>query len=117
VIVDHRTYTVRAGTLQAQLELYATYGLEVQTRYQGPPLAFLVTETGELNTYVHLWVYEDAGDRMRRRAELNADPAWWHYLEKAAAAGYVVRQETKLMLPAAFAPLVKPRTATPHNDP
>lgn len=117
MIVDHRTYTVRPGTLQAQLALYATYGLEVQTRYQGPPLAFLVTETGELNTYVHLWVYEDAGDRMRRKAELNADPAWLTYLEKAAAAGYVVRQETKLMVPAAFAPLVKPLAATPQQAP
>jgi hypothetical protein len=105
MLLDHRTYTVRPGTLNLQLELYATFGLPAQTRHLGPPLMFLITETGELNTYVHIWAYADAADRMRRRAALQTDPDWLVYAEKAATAGYITRQETKLMTPAFFAPL------------
>jgi hypothetical protein len=102
MLVDHRTYTVRPGTLELQLALYEQFGFEAQKRHLGPPLAFLVTETGELNTYVHLWGYLDAADRMRRRAALQEDAAWRIYADKAAACGYITRQETRLMSPAAF---------------
>ncbi len=103
MLLDHRTYTVRPGTLHLQLALYEGFGFEAQKRHLGAPLAFLVTETGELNTYVHIWAYEDATDRMRRRAALQADRNWLTYLDKAAAAAYITRQETKLMTPAPFA--------------
>ena len=102
MLVDHRTYSVRAGTLKLQLDLYEKYGLKAQWQHLGKPLAFLTTETGELNTYVHIWLYGDAGDREERRALLNADPAWQVYLARAAQAGYIVTQSTKLMSPVAF---------------
>jgi hypothetical protein len=103
MLLDHRTYTVRPGTLHLQLALYEEFGFGVQKRHLGEPLAYLVTETGELNTYVHIWAYDDAADRMRKRAALQADPAWLIYADKAAAAAYITRQETKLMTPAPFA--------------
>jgi hypothetical protein len=115
MLLDHRTYTVRPGTLKLQLELYATFGFEAQKRHLGMPLAFLVTETGELNTYVHIWAYADAADRMRRRAVLQTDSDWLVYADKAAAAGYITRQETKLMTPADFAPLEFPGRPPPHG--
>jgi hypothetical protein len=34
-----------------------------------------------------------------------ADPEWQAYLEKNAEAGYLLKQESKLMSPAPFAPL------------
>lgn len=102
VLLDHRTYTVRPGTLNLQLALYEKFGFEAQRRHLGQPLAFLVTETGELNTYVHIWAYEDAADRVRKREALQGDTAWQAYADKAAAAGYITKQETKLMTPAAF---------------
>ena len=63
MLLDHRTYTVRPGTLRKQLALYEKHGLAAQKRYFGEPLAWLVSETGDVNTYVHIWVYEDAADR------------------------------------------------------
>jgi len=63
MLVDHRTYTVKPGTMAKQVALYQEYGLKPQTRHLGPPLAWLITETGEVNTYVHIWVYKDAADR------------------------------------------------------
>jgi NIPSNAP len=105
MLLDHRTYTVRVGTLKKQLALYEKHGLAVQKRHFGDPLAWLVSETGDVNTYVHIWMYEDAADRNRKRAALFNDPEWLVYLEKSAEAGYVIKQESKLMSPAPFAPI------------
>jgi hypothetical protein len=105
MLVDHRTYTTRPGALQKQLALYAEHGFPVQRRLAGDPIAFLVTETGPLNSYVHLWRYEDAAHRAQIRSALQADPAWIAYLAKSAEAGNIVAQENRLMVPAGFAPL------------
>ena len=105
MLVDHRTYTVRPGTIRKQLALYEKHGLAPQKRHFGEPLAYLVTETGDVNTYVHIWVYEDAADRARKRAALMADPEWLAYLEMNAEAGFLLKQENKLMTDVAFAPI------------
>jgi hypothetical protein len=105
VIVDHRTYTVRPGTMKQQLDLYEQHGLEVQKRHLGEPLFYGVTESGAVNTYVHIWVYENAGDRERKRAAMQADPAWQAYLKMSAEAGYLIKQENNIMTPAPFAPI------------
>ena len=105
MLLDHRTYTVRPGTLHKQLALYERYGLTPQKRHLGEPLAFLIAETGDVNSFVHIWIYTDMADRSRRRAGLMKDGDWRAYLEKAAEAGYVVKQESKLMTPAPFAPV------------
>ena len=107
MLIDHRTYTVRVGTLRKQLELYEKHGLPAQKRHFGEPLAWLVGETGDVNSYVHIWVYEDAADRDRRRAALFKDPDWLKYLELQAQNGYLIKQESKLMSPAPFAPVAK----------
>lgn len=108
MLVDHRTYRIKPGKMQAHLELYEQYGYQPQTRHLGKPLAYMFAESGELNTIVHIWVYEDAADRAKRRAAMMADPDWQIYLKKNAEAGYLEHQVTKLMVPAAFAPLSKP---------
>jgi NIPSNAP len=105
MLLDHRTYTLRPGTLRKQLELYEQFGLGPQKRHFGEPLAWLVSETGDVNSYVHIWIYEDFADRARKRTALFKDPEWLAYLEKNAAAGYLIKQESKLMSPAPFAPI------------
>ncbi|HEY0218161.1 MAG TPA: NIPSNAP family protein [Afipia sp.] len=107
MIIEHRTYTVHPGKLSAQLRLYEEHGFAVQKRYLGAPLAFLVTEIGDVNSYIHLWVYENSEDRERRRAQLAADLDWQAYLAKSSCAGHIAKQETKLLKPAGFAPLQK----------
>jgi hypothetical protein len=97
MLYDHRTYNVKPGTLGLQLALYGQFGRPPQWRHLGAPLAFMTCETGELNTYVHIWVYADAADRERRRARLNEDPQWLDYLQRAADAGYITGQRTQLM--------------------
>jgi len=70
VLVDHRTYRIKPGMTQAHLEIYEKHGLAAQTRHLGQPMAYMFAESGDVNTIVHDWAYEDAADRTRRRAAM-----------------------------------------------
>ncbi len=101
MIVDHRTYTLRPGTIKDYVELYRKKGLPVQSRHLGQPLGWYVSmDIGPLNQIVHLWAYEDLADRARRRAALQADPAWQAFI--AEAAKMIVQMENKILHPAPF---------------
>jgi len=102
MLYDVRTYTCQPGKIKKHLALYAEYGYDVQRRHLGEPLAYMQTETGDVNSYVHIWVYEDAADRARKRAALQADPEWAAYLARSSEAGYLVAQRNQLMAPVPF---------------
>lgn len=105
MLYDVRTYACRPGTLKKQMALYEEHGYPVQTRHLGEPLAFMVAETGPVNSYTHIWVYDGAADREAKRAALGADPDWRAYLVRSDEADYLVSQENKLMTPVGFAPI------------
>jgi hypothetical protein len=105
LIIDHRTYRIKPGHTQVHLGIYEEYGFKPQTRHLGQPFAYLFAETGDVNTVVHLWAYEDAADRTRRRAAMMADPEWQVYLKKLNESGLLTAQNTSIMLPAKFAPI------------
>lgn len=107
MLLDVRTYTCRPSTLKKHLALYDQLGKGPQTRFLGQPLAFLVTETGNVNQYLHIWSYDDAGDRERKRAALWADPEWLAYTVESAKLGALEKQENCLMTPAAFFPMTR----------
>ena len=103
MLLDHRTYTVVKGTLDAQLKIYEDNGYAVQTRYLGEPLAFLHDRnTPDGDTYVHIWIYENEQDRLDKRAALQADPIWQRYVELNKQAGYMTHQHSRLMQHAPF---------------
>ncbi|AFK63911.1 NIPSNAP family containing protein [Advenella kashmirensis WT001] len=102
MLYDVRTYTCRAGTLKKHLSLYAQSGFDIQRHHLGEPLAYLQTETGNVNSYTHIWIYQNAADREQRRATLQRDPKWQDYLMESAQAGYLLSQETRLMVPTSF---------------
>lgn len=102
MLLDHRTYTCRPGTIKKHLALYEKMGKEPQFRNLGEPLAYLATETGNPNQYIHIWVYENAGDREAKRAAMAADPAWLAYIQESAKLGALEAQENRLMQPVAF---------------
>lgn len=105
MLVDHRTYRVKPGKMHTQLDLYEKCGFPVQLRHLGQPLCYLQAESGELNTLVHLWLYESVADREKRRAAMAQDPDWHVYLKESAAADCLDGQRTSLMVPVKFAPL------------
>jgi hypothetical protein len=105
VLVDVRTYTTRPGCTAAWLEIYEKLGFPVQQRHIGQPLCYLQAESGDLNTLVHLWVYESAADREQKRAAMAKDPDWKKFLDASRDSGYLMSQRTSLMVPTKFAPL------------
>ena len=105
MLIDHRTYRVKPGTVQAHLDLYEQYGYAPQSRHIGKPVAYMFAESGDLNTIVHIWAYEDAADRARRRAAMMADPDWIAFMEESAKLGALEHQENRLMTPVSFFPL------------
>ncbi|WP_110649914.1 NIPSNAP family protein [Salinicola peritrichatus] len=105
MIIDHRTYTMVPGRLKAFLELYEREGLPVQRKHLGEPIGYFTVETGPQNQVVHLWGYESAADRERRRTAMESDPDWIAYRRKSAEAGNVQYQENKLLRSVPFSPL------------
>jgi hypothetical protein len=102
MLFDHRTYTCKPGTLPKQMALYEKHGLAAQQRHLGKPLFYGITETGLVNSFVHIWVYADAADRAEKRAAMQADPEWTAYLGMSAEVGNLLSQENKLMVEAPF---------------
>lgn len=100
MIVEQRTYTLKAGTVQEYFRLYETEGMPIQTQFLHPMLGYYVTEVGTLNQVVHLWGYESYGDREQRRAAMRKHPGWAAYLAKIHP--LIEHQENKIMLPAPF---------------
>lgn len=97
MLFDVRTYTCKPGTIKKHLALYVEFGLVPQSRNLGEPFAYLTTETGNPNQFMHIWRYENAGDRETKRAALWADPEWLAYTRKSAELGALEAQENKLM--------------------
>lgn len=105
MLLDVRTYTCRPQTIKKHIALYEKMGKAPQTRHLGEPLAYMTTETGNVNQYIHIWVYEDATDREKRRAAMWKDPEWLAYIEESAKMGALEAQENRLMTPVSFFPI------------
>ena len=102
MIYDHRTYTCHPGTIKKQLALYEKFGREAQIRNLGKPILFAMTETGDINTYIHVWAYKDVTERAEKRAAMQADPEWIKFVDEAANAGYLMTQKTTILTAAPF---------------
>jgi hypothetical protein len=102
MIVDLRIYTCLPNRLPAFVKLYEEKAWPLQLKYLENCLGWYMTVEGELNTVVHMWGYQDQGDRERRRNAMAADPAWGEYLKAAAEGGHLIRMENRLLRPTPF---------------
>lgn len=107
MLIDMRTYRCRPGSIKKHLALYENLGKPAQTKHLGQPLAYLQCESGNPNEYVHMWIYENAGDREQKRALMWADPEWINYTQESAKLGALESQTNQLMKPVDFFPLPK----------
>jgi NIPSNAP len=99
-LFEIRTYTLAPGALPGMMERWAT---KIDERVKLSPLVGAwYSELGGLNKWVHIWGYKDAAERQRIRAEAVAKGIW---PPGGAAAGLVIKQENKLVMPAACSPL------------
>lgn len=102
MIVDHRVYTLKPNRLKDFLNLYEEHGLPLQRKYLGEPVGFYATEIGRLNRIIHLWQYEDLADRERRRAAMEADPAWSAYRQMVIEADCLLDMQNEIVRPVPF---------------
>ena len=105
MIVDMRIYTCHPGRLNDWVALYKEHGWALQQKYLGRCVGWYVTAEGPLNTLVHLWAYEDQGDRERRRNAMMADPGWQEFLRRSRESGALVAQENRFLRPTDFSPI------------
>ena len=97
MLLDIRTYRCKPGTIKKHLELYEKMGKKPQSRNLGQPLLFAECETGDPNEYTHIWVYENADDREKKRAQMWLDPDWINYTQESAKLGALESQKNKLV--------------------
>ncbi|WP_418321253.1 NIPSNAP family protein [Piscinibacter sakaiensis] len=76
----------------------------LQNRHLGGLIGFYVSEIGAMNQVVHMWRYDNLGDREKRRAALDADPAWAEYRRAFAALDVVIDQQSQILRPTDFSP-------------
>ena len=104
MIVELRTYTIKALHTGDFLKLYEQAALPLQKKYQGRLIGFFVSEVGPLNEVVHLWDFDSLAERERRRAEMEQDPGWALYRDALKKLDVIVRQDTKLLRSVPFSP-------------
>jgi hypothetical protein len=99
-LFEIRSYTLAPGALPGMIERWAG---KIDERVKLSPLVGAwYSEFGGLNKWVHIWAYKDANERQRIRSEAIARGIW---PPGGGAAGLVLKQENKLVMPASFSPL------------
>ena len=104
MILEHRTYTFRPGTVDKWMNKYEAEGLALQKRHLNRFVGVYVTEIGHLHQIVLMWSYDNLADREARRARMNADPDWKRYIGEVWTMDAIQQQDVKIMNPAAFNP-------------
>jgi hypothetical protein len=98
-VYEMRIYTYAPGDIPKVLE---AWGKAIEARERFSPLAACWTsELGGLNKFTHTWAYKDLGERARIRDESRRPGTGW----PPQAGVRPIRQENKLLIPAAFSPL------------
>ena len=99
-LFEIRSYTLAPGALPGMMERWAN---KIDERVKLSPLVGAwYSEFGALNQWVHIWAYKDAAERQRIRSDAVARGIW---PPGGAAAGLVLKQENKLVMPADCSPL------------
>ena len=104
MIVEHRTYTFRPGTVERWLKKYEAEGLPIQKRHLNRFIGLFVSEIGQLHRTVLIWAYDDLADREARRKSMYADPEWQAFIESVWDLGAIQNQDVMIMNPASYSP-------------
>ncbi len=104
MIVEHRTYTFRPGSVDGWMKKYETQGLKIQKRHLNTFLGLYVSEIGRLHTTVLMWGYDSLADREARRQAMYEDPEWQTFISEVWALDAIQSQDVMIMNPAPFSP-------------
>lgn len=104
MILEHRTYTFKPGTVDGWLKKYEAEGLPVQKRHLNRFVGLYVSEIGHLHTTVLMWAYDSLADREKRRTAMYADPDWQSFINGIWSLDAIQSQDVMIMNPAPFSP-------------
>ncbi len=97
-IYEMRSYTYQPGTIPEVVKRWAEC---VPYREESSPMAAgMYSELGGLNKWVHIWPYKDLNERNRIRAAAIKGGHWPPNTRE-----FLVKQDNKIMVPAAFSPM------------
>ncbi|OCW55959.1 NIPSNAP family protein [Hoeflea olei] len=116
MIVEHRTYTFRPGTVNGWMEKYRKEGLPIQLRHLNTFVGLWQAELGRLHTTVLVWAYDSLADREARRAAMYADPDWQEFIASIWALDVITSQDVMIMTPADFSPTPTKNTPTTREE-
>jgi hypothetical protein len=102
MIVEQRTYTLRAGTVAEYLKVYEQEGLSVQKEHLPHMVGYYFSEIGDLNQVVHMWAYQDLKHRAECRAALFNDARWQIVVKKLYT--FTEHMDNKILVPTRFSP-------------
>jgi hypothetical protein len=102
MLYELRTYTLYVGKLQEAVALYAAEGWPALQKYEGKLIGYFTGDVGSLNQLVHLWKFEDDGDRRRHWEAVAADDAFMAFARKLRP--LILTQENKLLLASPWGP-------------
>ena len=95
MIYEVRTYTLKPGGVP-QFEQNFAEALPHREKYS-KLAAFWHTDIGPLNQVIHVWGYENLGERDQIRAEAAKDPNW-----PPKSDGLILNMESEIFTPAEF---------------
>ena len=99
-LFEIRSYTLAPGGVPGIIERWTP---KIAERVKLSPLVGAwYSEFGGLNKWVHIWAYKESAERHRIRTEAVARGIW---PPGGGAPGAMVKQENKLVMPAACSPL------------
>ena len=99
-VYELRIYTYQPGAMPRVLAAWEE-SLPYREKYS-PLVGAWTSQFGPLNRFYHLWAYKDLAERSRIRAEATKDPSGkWPPQTRE----WMLRQESKILLPAAFSAL------------
>lgn len=117
MIIDHRLYTLKSEKLHAWLELWQRTALVIQLEYIQNFLGMYTTEVGIHNQVLHLWGYDNLGERESRRLKMQQDPRWQNYLGEVRSLAPFVQTESRILRPTAFSPRLHAEFGVTSADP
>ena len=95
MIVDARTYTIRAGKMPTYLKSVEEIGTPLQKKHGFNLRGYFTVETGGLNKAVHYWEWENAQVRQDCRESLYNNPDWTEY--RKGNTENIIEQENRLL--------------------
>ncbi len=106
MIYEIRTYRIAPGSL-AEVEKRFGEAYEYRKKYS-ELTAFLHTEIGPLNEIVHIWGYDNLGERARVRGEAMKEPNWPPKIGE-----FIREMRSEIITPFSFVPAVQPGRVGP----